>query len=302
MRNSWYLKNRTTKEISLGDMPNLPSIAPNKIVDLLKFYDQDAIVNSSSIKKLFNENKIQITKIEDGIKTTISSITQLTQADKQASDNTLYQPLSEKDEPEGYAGLDEDGNLAVNQILIRSETASDLSAIVLEEGELAYTTDTKVIYVGDGSTAGGNSVAGGAVITSLSSASSPATVTLLSAMDNIVTITDTRAVNSRFAITLPSVGGVSDVSNFGKKLTVLHKRGASNNTGLRIDFGSSYWEYKKGDGTILNGLGAYVDVNYYSLYLEIRCVPMTSSGYPGWFVIASNLTQANFQTISDSGA
>ena len=157
MRNSWYLKNKTSREFSLGDLPGLPSIPQNKLIDLLRFYSQDEIVNSSTIKKLFNEGKIDLIKIEDGVKTIVTSIAQLTQAAKESSDLVLedYQLLSEKDEPSGYAGLDEDGNLNVNQILVRTEDSATLAGIVLEEGELAYTTDSKRIYVGDGVTAGG---------------------------------------------------------------------------------------------------------------------------------------------------
>lgn len=39
---------------------------------------------------------------------------------------------------------------------IRRGLASDRLSITPDEGELIYTTDTKAVYIGDGSTAGGN--------------------------------------------------------------------------------------------------------------------------------------------------
>jgi hypothetical protein len=59
-----------------------------------------------------------------------------------------------KDQPNGYPGLDGDGNI-VGPVVVRLETAADLSAIVLDDGELAKTTDTDKFYIGDGTTAGG---------------------------------------------------------------------------------------------------------------------------------------------------
>ena len=44
---------------------------------------------------------------------------------------------------------------------IRRGTAGQRTGITPAEGELLYTTDTKLVYVGDGSTAGGNIISGG---------------------------------------------------------------------------------------------------------------------------------------------
>lgn len=45
-------------------------------------------------------------------------------------------------------------------LLLRRGLDADRSGITPAEGELVYTTDTKKVYVGDGTTAGGNEVTG----------------------------------------------------------------------------------------------------------------------------------------------
>lgn len=46
---------------------------------------------------------------------------------------------------------------------IRRGTAAQRTSVTPAEGELLYTTDTKLVYVGDGSTAGGNIISGGGI-------------------------------------------------------------------------------------------------------------------------------------------
>ena len=43
---------------------------------------------------------------------------------------------------------------------LRRGTDAERSAVTFADGELVYTTDTKKLYVGDGATAGGNSITG----------------------------------------------------------------------------------------------------------------------------------------------
>ncbi len=70
------------------------------------------------------------------------------------------QQTDEKDQPGGYAGLNEDGNID-QPILVRYETAAVLAGIVLAEGELAVASDTHEMRCGDDATNGGFSVGGG---------------------------------------------------------------------------------------------------------------------------------------------
>lgn len=62
--------------------------------------------------------------------------------------------------------VDENGEILTSSsidasIQIRRGTATELSSVILEEGELAYATDTEIVYIGDGVTAGGNRMSGG---------------------------------------------------------------------------------------------------------------------------------------------
>ncbi len=59
---------------------------------------------------------------------------------------------SEKDQPNGYAGLNADAEL-VGRIILRQDTAVGLAAVVPDLGETVYETDTKLFKIGDGVTA-----------------------------------------------------------------------------------------------------------------------------------------------------
>jgi hypothetical protein len=52
-------------------------------------------------------------------------------------------------------------------IKIRRGTNTQRLSTVLEEGELGYTTDTKKVYIGDGTTSGGNLVTGEDLLSAL---------------------------------------------------------------------------------------------------------------------------------------
>lgn len=60
----------------------------------------------------------------------------------------------DKDQPNGYIGLDADGNLS-GIFIPRTDTLVNLQQIVLEDGEIGIASDTHAIYVGDGTTPGG---------------------------------------------------------------------------------------------------------------------------------------------------
>lgn len=63
--------------------------------------------------------------------------------------------LGRKDQPNGYAGRDSNGDL-VDKIVNRSMLYSELlDGVVPEVGEFVYCTDTKDLHVGDGATIGG---------------------------------------------------------------------------------------------------------------------------------------------------
>ena len=64
----------------------------------------------------------------------------------------LKQDLSEKDQPDGYVGLNSSGELVAT---IKLQPILSTSTDVYASGVICYTTDTHEIRVGDGSTAGG---------------------------------------------------------------------------------------------------------------------------------------------------
>lgn len=63
--------------------------------------------------------------------------------------------LGRKNQPNGYVGIDGDGDI-VGTFAQRKGTAAEIAAITLADGELAFTTDTKELRLGDGATLGGN--------------------------------------------------------------------------------------------------------------------------------------------------
>ncbi len=66
--------------------------------------------------------------------------------------DTVFQAVSEKDQPDGYAGLDGDGHL-VGPILL-TDYADNTAAGARDEGEI-FTVDGE-LRIGDGATNGGN--------------------------------------------------------------------------------------------------------------------------------------------------
>ncbi len=69
-------------------------------------------------------------------------------------DATEIQTTSEKDQPNGYAGLDADGQLPA-VVIHRNGTTTEIDDIILSQGELAICNDTGEVRRGDGETEGG---------------------------------------------------------------------------------------------------------------------------------------------------
>lgn len=60
----------------------------------------------------------------------------------------------QKNQPNGLVGIDTNGDV-VGTFSQRVGTAAEISAVTLRAGELAYTSDNREIFIGDGTTAGG---------------------------------------------------------------------------------------------------------------------------------------------------
>lgn len=62
--------------------------------------------------------------------------------------------LALPNQPNGFVKIDSNGDV-LGTFAQRRDTAANIAGIVLKSGELAFTTDTEEVFVGDGSTAGG---------------------------------------------------------------------------------------------------------------------------------------------------
>lgn len=71
---------------------------------------------------------------------------------KESFRNNLY--IGNRNEANGYVGIDGSGDV-LGTFAQRRDTAANIASIVLKSGELAFTTDTKETFIGDGVTAGG---------------------------------------------------------------------------------------------------------------------------------------------------
>ena len=65
-KDQWIIKNNTDRCLSVGDLQKLPAIWPGKVIDLLNYYEQDAISNSASLKQMLNLGWLEVTKIKNG--------------------------------------------------------------------------------------------------------------------------------------------------------------------------------------------------------------------------------------------
>lgn len=64
-RDKWIIKNETNRYLSVGDLPKLPALWPNKVVNVLNYYEQDAISNSAALKQMLNLGWLTLTKIKN---------------------------------------------------------------------------------------------------------------------------------------------------------------------------------------------------------------------------------------------
>lgn len=62
--------------------------------------------------------------------------------------------LGRKNQADGYVGIN-GGGVVVGTFSQRRDTAANIAAIVLANGELAFTSDREETFIGDGATAGG---------------------------------------------------------------------------------------------------------------------------------------------------
>ena len=65
-RENWWLINRTTHPISIGDFPFVPAVEPNQKVDLLRYVSKEEADQSPILAALINNGSLTLRKDESG--------------------------------------------------------------------------------------------------------------------------------------------------------------------------------------------------------------------------------------------
>jgi len=71
-RESWTVKNHTSKNLSIGDLPRVPVMRKNMQINLLKFATKSDINQSVNLKQMLDIGWLKLTKTKDKVKTTLS--------------------------------------------------------------------------------------------------------------------------------------------------------------------------------------------------------------------------------------
>ena len=151
-RESWLVKNKTKKVISIGDLPLVPTINPGETVDLLKFCSREKISYSIQLTKLVKagwvrfekrvkhkNNKI-ISKNEIGLAITPAEEDELEDENFWDRDETTIYPHNLGDN----FRLDNSG-VSVDTILDEDEMTSDNEdALATQQSIKAYVDGTTV--------------------------------------------------------------------------------------------------------------------------------------------------------------
>jgi|2_EtaG_2_1085320.scaffolds.fasta_scaffold76545_2 hypothetical protein len=95
-REQWYAVNVSTKIISLGDLPDLPSFDPGDAYDLLAHHIKTEISRSTNLKEAILLGWIQVTKVVDS--------SSMTYTDSEAVDSVTSAEIFEIDEGSGGGG------------------------------------------------------------------------------------------------------------------------------------------------------------------------------------------------------
>jgi hypothetical protein len=71
-REKWYIKNISTKKVSLGDLPKVPTLNPGDVKDLLSYYGKTQINLSVNLQTAVSRNYLTLNKILDNVSSEIS--------------------------------------------------------------------------------------------------------------------------------------------------------------------------------------------------------------------------------------
>ena len=142
-RESWYVKNLTKKNITIGDLPVVPVIKPGRRVDLLQFYPREKISNSKVLVQLVKARIVSLNKkkiFSDNLPgpIPISSIDKaITSAEENEIDDTILNELGDfigKSVVTEVGDPGSDDNLVTEQGI--REAIDDIEPVDIEHNEL----------------------------------------------------------------------------------------------------------------------------------------------------------------------
>jgi len=71
-REFWWVKNLTSKILTIGDLPKIPSLSPGQRADLLRFASRDLIAQSKDLPSLVKNGWLSLTKSQDSEQSVIT--------------------------------------------------------------------------------------------------------------------------------------------------------------------------------------------------------------------------------------
>jgi len=219
-QDQWIVKNETNRYLSVGDLPKLPALWPNKVVNVLNYYEQDAVSNSAAMKQMLNMGWLTLTKIKNNSYEQFDSSNDADEAITTA-EMTDVDGSGGGGPGGGLENIVEDtspqlgGNLDLNGFNVGSADAGDLtklSNITVSSTELNYT---------DGVTSNiqtqldAKLSSGGALKTAVNTITATS-YTALTTDHNI--LVDDATAGSAVTVTLPAASGNAGLQYNIKKL------------------------------------------------------------------------------------
>lgn len=216
--------------------------------------------------------------------------------------------LGRKNQAGGYVGINGSG-VVLGTFAQRRDTAANIAGIVLANGELAYTTDTQEIFIGDGSTAGGIFLKQKLQVKQLTYASA----SLVAAPVNLTTTPTSESISIvlpksagvigphyRMKIYALFSGGAEALSNFAVEVNTLMDYGAGSQLGYVVPYRRESWFDSSlamvEDRLVLQDAGGYflfkplteLTKVQLSAIIELECYVPTAdfvTGSPGPFTV-----------------
>ena len=72
-REYWYIKNVSGKQITIGDLPRVPTLSPGRSLDLLDYHPKADIQQRRHLLTVLTNGWFQLTKVLDGTPQTVTT-------------------------------------------------------------------------------------------------------------------------------------------------------------------------------------------------------------------------------------